>query len=36
MDMVSHQFALEVAYQISEDLADRTVAELFWALDRFD
>ncbi len=36
MDTVAHQIALQVAYQISEDLTGRTVADLFWALDRFD
>lgn len=36
MDTVAHQLALQVAYQISEDLTGRTVADLFWALDRFD
>ena len=36
MDTVAHQLALQVAYQISEDLTGRTVADIFWALDRFD
>lgn len=35
MDHSSRQLTLQVAYQISEEVGDRSVRELFWAMDRF-
>lgn len=34
MNADDHAFALEIAYTISNSVAERTVDRLFWALDR--
>jgi hypothetical protein len=31
-----HAFALEAAYRVSFDVADRTPKQLFWAMDRLN